>query len=671
VAGKAAPAVLIVEDESIVAHDVQQTLADLGYDAFAIAASAEEALARATERRPDVALVDIRIKGRLDGIRTAQLLQERLAVPIIYLTAHADEATLERAKQTRPDGYLLKPVKSAALRSAIEIALHKHEKDEGEHGSPAALPKTATPGPLRRGRAPGARVVRRQLEQVLKSEDFDASRRSREFLRFVVEEALCGRGETLSQAAIATQVFGRKDDFDPVVDPIVRIQAGRLRRSLERYYLRSGWEDPVRIELPKGTYVPAFRAPAGESPAPAPADARTSSGALDDWPLVAVSPFQEIPPSPEQREAASRLLEVLAAELSRYRDVRVVLQRAADALEPAQRDRARFALGGRCLREDDGLRVSAYLVDRTRGEQIWGDEYHTAPKPERWSGPLDDVARVIAARVGSEEGVVVQHLTGEYRKQAPAEPTPYGALLRAYNFFLMRDPADFATAVEALQRVVAAEPECGPAWTRLARLYVANYSLEVTDTPTPIDQAVSYALNGVRVDPTSRRARCVLASAMLMKGELAAGRLEVEQALRLTPDSLVYLEMIGWLLILFGDWERGPAISRRALERNPHCLPHVSHGLWLDHLRRGEPELAFAAALAYRDPAFFWRSLMRACCLGQLGRRDEATAAVDEVLLAKPDFPARGRILIGHFVKFPEVMETIVDGLRKAGLELD
>jgi tetratricopeptide (TPR) repeat protein len=244
-------------------------------------------------------------------------------------------------------------------------------------------------------------------------------------------------------------------------------------------------------------------------------------------------------------------------------------------------------------------------------------------------------------------------------------------LLRAYNFFLMRDPADFATAVEALQRVVAAEPECGPAWTRLARLYVSNYSLEVTATPTPIDQAISYALNGVRVDPTSRRARCVLASAMLMKGELAAGREELEQALRLTPDSLVYLEMIGWLLTLFGEWERGPALSRRALERNPHCLPHVSHGLWLDHLRRGELESAYAAALAYRDPSVFWRPLMQACCLGQLGRRDEATAAVAEVLRAKPDFPARGRMLIGHYVKFPEAMEPIVDGLRKAGLELD
>ncbi len=122
--------ILIVEDEGIVARDLQQTLMELGYDAFAIAASAEEALARASERCPDIVLMDIRIKGARDGIQTAEILKERFGVPVVFLSAHADEATLERAKKTEPHGYLLKPVKSAELRSAIEVALYRHEKDK-------------------------------------------------------------------------------------------------------------------------------------------------------------------------------------------------------------------------------------------------------------------------------------------------------------------------------------------------------------------------------------------------------------------------------------------------------------------------------------------------------------------------------------------------------------
>jgi PAS domain S-box-containing protein len=121
--------ILIVEDERIVAKDLQQTLAGLGYDAFAIATSGDEAILRASERRPDVVFMDIRIKGPRDGIETAQILRSRFDVPVVYLTAHADEATIERAKRTEPLGYLMKPVRAAELRSAIEVALYVHEME--------------------------------------------------------------------------------------------------------------------------------------------------------------------------------------------------------------------------------------------------------------------------------------------------------------------------------------------------------------------------------------------------------------------------------------------------------------------------------------------------------------------------------------------------------------
>jgi len=117
--------ILIVEDERIVAKDLQYMLGTLGYDPYAIAASSDDALARVAERCPDLALMDIRIKGDRDGIDTAELLRRQFSVPVVYLTAHADDATLERAKQTAPYGYLMKPVKPAELRSAIEIAVQR------------------------------------------------------------------------------------------------------------------------------------------------------------------------------------------------------------------------------------------------------------------------------------------------------------------------------------------------------------------------------------------------------------------------------------------------------------------------------------------------------------------------------------------------------------------
>jgi two-component system cell cycle sensor histidine kinase/response regulator CckA len=122
--------VLIVEDERIVAKDLQLTLGELGYDAFAIASSAEEAIARASERCPDLVLMDVRIKGRRDGIETAEILRNRFDVPVVYITAHADSATLDRAKKTEPYGYLLKPINSAELRSVVEVSLYKHAMEK-------------------------------------------------------------------------------------------------------------------------------------------------------------------------------------------------------------------------------------------------------------------------------------------------------------------------------------------------------------------------------------------------------------------------------------------------------------------------------------------------------------------------------------------------------------
>jgi hypothetical protein len=98
-------------------------------------------------------------------------------------------------------------------------------------------------------------AVAEQLDRILVSPDFDAPRRGRALLRFLVEEALAGRGEILTASEVAQRVFGRGRDHDELVDPIVRIRGGSLRRSLERYYRRAGALDPVRIAVPRGTTV--------------------------------------------------------------------------------------------------------------------------------------------------------------------------------------------------------------------------------------------------------------------------------------------------------------------------------------------------------------------------------------------------------------------------------
>ena len=503
-----------------------------------------------------------------------------------------------------------------------------------------------------------------QLERILSSEDFDASPRSRAFLSFIVEETLVGRQDHLTQSVIATRVFGRRENFDPTVDPIVRIQAGRLRRSLERYYLLSGSDDSVRIELPRGTYVPGARwgdkTPARSAVAVASGGPRDPDG----WPSVVVSLFEN--DAPELQSAASRLKEELCVEMGRYGDVRVVRRRDLDALGLRHGD---FSLSGHVSRGADGLRVRARLLDSHTASQVWAEEY-TAPASAA-GGFWEESARRIAARVASEQGVVARQLWAEERLHPVFEPSPYGGVLRSYRFFFNRDLQEFRPACVALERIVRERPECGLAFVQLARLYRANYSFELApNAPGTIDEAIALAQTAARLDPDSQRAHVALGCALLVKGELSAGRAEAETAYELNPDSFVYLDWIGWMLALLGDWERGVYLIRRSMERNPNHIPVTSHALWANHLRLGEFEEAYQTALLYRDPAFFWRSLMRACCLGHLGRLAEAKLEVAELLQRKPDFRSRGRALIGRHIKFPELFERIVAGLEKAGLAL-
>src|SRR3954469_2664783 len=102
--------------------------------------------------------------------------------------------------------------------------------------------------------------VRAQLERIIDSVEFAVSERARRFLRYVVDEALAGQGERIKAYTIAVEVLGRDEGFDANADPAVRLEAGRLRRALERYYLVAGQADPVLIAIPKGAYVPVFTA---------------------------------------------------------------------------------------------------------------------------------------------------------------------------------------------------------------------------------------------------------------------------------------------------------------------------------------------------------------------------------------------------------------------------
>ena len=122
--------ILVVEDESIVAKDIQVCLRKLGYNVIGICSTGEDAVEKALDERPDLIMMDIMLKGEMSGIQAAAAIRKDHDIPVIFLTAYTDRDTVDKAKETEPYGYIIKPFKEIDIQTAIEIALYKHSKEK-------------------------------------------------------------------------------------------------------------------------------------------------------------------------------------------------------------------------------------------------------------------------------------------------------------------------------------------------------------------------------------------------------------------------------------------------------------------------------------------------------------------------------------------------------------
>jgi len=514
--------------------------------------------------------------------------------------------------------------------------------------------------------------IRSQLERILGHPEFRATDRMRDFLRFVVEQTLAGNERQLKGFTIATEVFGRDDDFDAAHDPVVRIQAGRLRRALERYYLVAGGADPIYIDIPKGGYVPEFSEVPGAGPRRSASRHEPETDRAGAWPCLQVLPFKDLTGREELAFLAPGLATELSIELANTGDLRVLLSADAPEPVPASALQADFTIRGSVRAEGDTIKLAVQLVRAASGEQLWADVLKSTLEEDRMISFQERTAATIAARVAGEHGAVFRAASETVQSQSGSCQGSYGAILKGYAYHQRIDLPSYLAANEALREAHARDAGCGLVCTMLAVMYLDNIALEFFDTAqTPLNEALRLAREGVRLEPNVQLCRLVLARSYLFGDDLEAGLEEVEAAHALHPESLLFLDVIGYLLALLGDWERGAAMVRRAISLNPYYRVFTRFATWLDCFRQGDYHGALEESRWITDVGFFWAPLSRAATLGQLGRGEEGRREARAVLALKPDFPERGRLLIRHYVKFPEIEERILEGLAASGLTLE
>src|SRR5215207_272442 len=442
--------------------------------------------------------------------------------------------------------------------------------------------------------------IRRQLERILGHSAFDASVRMRTFLAYVVEEALAGRGDRIKAFSIAQDVFGRDASFDAHSDPLVRVEAGHLRRSLERYYLKAGGTDPIVIEIPKGSYVPTFTVrgpPSSAASSPGRGSWRWAVGAAcavvaaialatliymqlqtarpasPDLPRLVVVPFTT-PDKENGSEAIARgLTNEVLTQLARFKDLVVIVGTHASQQPEAQ---ARYMLEGDITLAGEKIRMLARVVDRSDGNVLWSDRYEEDLSVSKVLEIELDIARKVGTALGQPYGVIHQaDLSGRLRT-TPDDWTAYACTLAYYTYRVQLDAQTHPKIRQCLEGAVAEYPTYATAWALLSQVYLDevrfHYPADPSSTKSSLERAVEAATNASQLDHDNVRALQAEMLALYFAGRHEAALAIGRRAIAQNPNDTELAGEFGFRAAAAGHWATGCSLLEGARERNPGPL---------------------------------------------------------------------------------------------------
>jgi adenylate cyclase len=522
---------------------------------------------------------------------------------------------------------------------------------------------------------PSEDEVREQLARLLDSPEFATSRRICDFLRFVTERALTGEGKSIKQYTIGVEVYGRGPSFDPKSDPLVRIEAGRLRRALDKYYGGDGRRDPILVQVPRGTYVPRFiRNPAqGDGTEPRPEAAEAASFDTLQPPVIVVLPMENLG---EERHAylVSGIGEELTAELSRCSSIRVVAfcssARSAtisgDARERASSLGADYALTGTLRKSGERLRINVHLLDVENGEQIWAERFDEDLVPSRLFEIEDRIVRKVLGQVSDTYGVISRTMSLRAEGRRVSEPSAYEAILRCLHYQLTMAPEAFRDALLALEHASKVEPNSAVVWAMLSQSYLDAEVFGYQDIPRALETGIRFAGRAVSLDPSCQFAQHAKAYASLMERDRSAMAAAAERIVAINPNAAYMLGSAGFWLCLAGDYDRGMKFFQRSSELNPLFPSWLNAAPYFYNMHHRNFEVALHHANEFGLPDFFWGPLIRAAVLGLVGRTEEARTSYERILELKPDFSEKVRDYVRFFVLDDRLEDEMLEGLDKA-----
>ena len=393
---------------------------------------------------------------------------------------------------------------------------------------------------------------------------------------------------------------------------------------------------------------------------------------------VAVLPFRGAGDA-EMESFADGLREEITTGLSRFRYLSVVASASAERLKGEAGDEralgaklgARYVLQGSIRKGGSGIRVSAQLVDTKTGAQLWAETYNRDLQTSTIFAAQDDVAARIVATVADSYGVLVHSLRDATRQKNDSDLTPAEWQFQYFAYREQITPASHGALRTRLERAAKSDNRPSDLWACLAQVYVDEYAFGFPgNDATSLDRALTAARRGVELDRANQFAMVALAQTHFFRQDLAAFGPAAERAMALNPLNTDAVGILGLQIVHTGEFERGTAIVRRAMELNANHAGWMHFAPLWQHFHNGEYEEALECANRVDVPGLFWPYLVMASACGHLGRRAEAAAAVRDLLALDPEFAAHARSNVGTWHFASGLMELILEGLRKAGLEM-
>jgi TolB-like protein/Tfp pilus assembly protein PilF len=544
-----------------------------------------------------------------------------------------------------------------------------------------------------------------QLERILASKDFKATARERRFLRYVVEETLSGRGGRIKAYSVAVEVFGRDASFDPQNDPIVRIEAGHLRRSLERYYLTAGQADPIVITIPKGAYVPVFAtrplsAEAGEdaSPDPVPNAADSPIGASSRWrfwpaalalpifgllallgwsllsaksehgkpqiPRLLVEPFVDLSGAAESKAIALGLRDEIAGQLSKFKDVTVVL--SADPSGPPPR----YLLTGSVNLQADTFRLRVNLVSLADGSVLWADSYDGGARTSELVKSEASIARDVATSLAQTYGVIFQADAAVRSSNPPDDWAAYSCTLSYYAYRVDFNATTRPAVRACLERAVERFPRYSTAWALLSQIYVDEFRFSFPhdrDAPS-LYQALAAAKRAVEIDPLNVRGLQAQMFALYFNKDIDAALKTGARAIAINPNDTELMGEYGYRLALSGHWDQGCPLVQEARERNPGPLAYYEVSLALCSYFRGELAQAVTWIRNVRAPDNALYHIIAAAIFAEAGLSEEAARERGWLEENAPALLANAKVELASRMGRVEDADRFASSMRKAGI---